>query len=126
MSNSNGTGEPVQDVAQDVSAELREIGRELRSRANDVRKEAVKQLNTAAETIRKEARERGADDSTLKGADDVAKGLEKAAQYLNSHSVEQFGSETARVVRRNPLRALVIAFGVGLLMGILMGSGKKS
>lgn len=126
MSNNNGSGEPVQDVAQEVSEELREIGRELRSRANDVRKEAVKQLNAAAETIRKEARERGADSSTLRGADEVAKGLEKAAQYLNSRSVEQFGSDTARVVRRNPLRALVIAFGVGLLMGILMSGGKKS
>ena len=52
MNAHNGTGEKVQDTARDVAKELGEFGRELRQRANSVRKEAVKQLNHAAESIR--------------------------------------------------------------------------
>jgi ElaB/YqjD/DUF883 family membrane-anchored ribosome-binding protein len=123
MAPSNGIDEKVEDVAQDVSKELRELGRELRHRANDVRKETAKQLHNAATTIRKEAREAGAGAEAVQSADELAKGLEKAAHYLNSKSVEQMGEDTVKVVRRYPLRAVLVTFVVGALIGMwLRGS----
>ncbi len=121
----NGTGEKVQDAAQDVAKELSELGRELRQRANSVRKEAVKQLNHAAESIRREVRESTEDKEAQDRADEVAKGLEKAAHYLNTNSVEQMGSEATKVVRSNPISALLIALGIGMVIGLLLNSGNK-
>lgn len=125
MNGQNGTGEKVQDTARDVAKELSELGRELRQRANSVRKEAVKQLNHAADSIRKESREATDDKDAHATADEVAKGLEKAAHYLNTNSVEQMGSEATKVVRQNPISALLVALGVGMVIGLLLNSGSK-
>jgi ElaB/YqjD/DUF883 family membrane-anchored ribosome-binding protein len=126
MAPNNGTDEKIEDVAQDVAKELREMGREFRHRANDVRKEAAKQLHTAAATIRKESRQAGAGEELTQNADELAKGLEKAAHYLNSKSVEQMGDDATRVVQRYPLRAVIITFVVGALIGIMLrGSDNK-
>jgi ElaB/YqjD/DUF883 family membrane-anchored ribosome-binding protein len=129
MNGQNGTGEKLQDsaqdVANDVSKELGELGRELRQRANSVRKEAVKQLNHAAESIRKEARETTDDQPSHQTADEGAKGLEKPAHYLNTNSVEQMGTEATKAVRQNPISALLIALGIGMVIGLLLNSGNK-
>lgn len=120
MTAQNGRAETADEIAR----ELREVQRQLRSRANDVRKEVVKQLYTGAETIRREAREANAGDDARHSADELARGLEKAASYLNSRSVEDMGEEVVRVVRRNPIRAVIIAFAVGALMGLMMRGDK--
>lgn len=120
----NGVGETLADAAQDVAAKSRELGREFRQRANDVRKEAAKQLFAAAETIRKEAHEAGAAGDVKQGADEIAKGLEKAAAFLRDRSVEQMGDEAVRVVRKNPMRAVIVAFIVGLIIGLLLREDK--
>lgn len=125
MAPHNGTDEKVQEAAQDVSKELRELGRELRGRANDVRKEAAKSLNSVASTIRKEVRDVGAGTEAMQNADELAKNLEKAASYLNSKSVEDMGGDATRVVQRYPLRAVFITFIVGLLIGIMMRGDNK-
>jgi uncharacterized protein YukE len=125
MADTNGTEERVHETAQEVSEELRELGRELRHRADDVRKEAAKQLNTAAQTIRKEVRQAGAEGDIQEKADDLAKGLEKAASYLNSRSVEQLGGDATRVVQHYPLRAVFITFIIGLLLGLMLRGDNK-
>jgi len=124
MAPTNGTEEKVQEAAQDVSKELREMGRELRGRANDVRKEAAKSLNSVAATIRKEVRDVGAGTEAMQNADELAKGLEKAASYLNSKSVEEMGGDATRVVQRYPLRAVFLTFIVGLLIGLMLRGDK--
>jgi ElaB/YqjD/DUF883 family membrane-anchored ribosome-binding protein len=117
-------GNEVRD-AEDIAKELRELGRELRHRANDARKEVVKQLHTSADTIRREARQATDDAEAQKRADELAKGLEKAANYLNSRSVEDMGAEATRVVQRYPLRAVIITFVVGALLGMILSGGNK-
>jgi ElaB/YqjD/DUF883 family membrane-anchored ribosome-binding protein len=120
----NGTGEQVQDVVEDVSEDLHELGRELRHRADEVRKETVKTLNSAAATIRKEAREATEDSNAHRTADELAKSLERTAHYLHTHSIDQMGNEATRVVRQNPMRVALIAFAIGLLLGVVMrGNG---
>jgi ElaB/YqjD/DUF883 family membrane-anchored ribosome-binding protein len=125
MAPNNGVDEKAEEAVQDVTKELRELGREFRHRANDVRKEAAKQLNTAAATIRKESRQAGAGAEIADNADELAKGLEKAAHYLNSKSVEQMGDDATRVVQRYPLRAVIITFVVGALIGIMLRGNDK-
>lgn len=125
MADTNGAVEKkAEELAQEAAAELRELKRELRKRAEDVRKETVKQLNKAADTIRKEARESDVSGELKHTADDVAKGLEKAAHYLNSHTLDEMGEEATRVVQKNPIRAVVIALIVGLLLGMMLRGDK--
>ncbi|NWG18169.1 MAG: hypothetical protein HXY41_16215 [Chloroflexi bacterium] len=122
----NGTTDKkAEDAAQEIARDLRELQRELRGRANDVRKEVVKQLYAGAQTIRREASEAKVGGEAKRNADELARGLEKAASYLNSRSIEDMGEEAVRVVRKNPMRAVMVAFGVGLLMGIMMRGGDK-
>lgn len=125
MAHTNGAATQADDVKQDVQDDLKEMGREIRQRANDVKQEVVKQLYAAAETIRKEVKESQLEGDGKNTANDVAKGLEKAATYLNSRSVEQMGGEATRVVRRNPMRAVMVAFIVGLLLGVIVRGGDK-
>ncbi len=115
----------VKNRAEDASQEMNEMGRELRQRANDIRKEAVKQMNAAADSIRKEAHDSTDNPDAHKAADEVAKGLEKTAHYLNDHSVEDMGAEATKVVRSNPLRVVFVTFVVGLIIGIMMRGNDK-
>lgn len=125
MPTANGTADKIHDVTEEVTKDLGEVGRELRHKANEIRKDAVSQLNKAAETMRREVRTSSEDAAAHKTADEVAKGLEKAAHYLNTHSVEQMGDEATKVVKRNPMRVMLIALGVGLILGLLMRGGDK-
>lgn len=124
MSDKNGEVTDLQreaeELAQRTREELKELGRELRKRAETVRIEAVKQLHQAAETIRKEARERASDELVHNNADRLAQGLERTAHYLNTHTVDQMGEDAASRVRKNPLRILSIVFIVGLFIGMFL------
>ncbi len=124
MAETNGAADNAEQMAKEAAKELQELRRELRKRAEDVRKETVKQLNKAAETIRKEAHEATIEDEFKQSADNIARGLEKAASYLNSRTVDQMGEDATRVVQKNPIRAVVIALIVGLLMGLMMRGDK--
>ncbi len=125
MANTNGAATQAEDIQQEEQDDLKEVGREIRKRANDVKEEVVKQLFGAAETIRKEAKEAHLEGDGKTAAYDVAKGLEKAATYLNSRSVEKMGDDATRVVRRNPMRAVMVALIVGLLLGIMLKGSDK-
>lgn len=126
MSATNGTAaEKAEQVAQEAQEELQELSRELRKRAEDARKEVVKQLNTVADTIRREARDAHASGEVKASADSVAKNLEKAAHYINSRSVDRLGEDAVRVVRKNSMTAIIIAFVIGLLIGLMMRGDSK-
>jgi ElaB/YqjD/DUF883 family membrane-anchored ribosome-binding protein len=112
--------EKVEQVAEDAADNLRELVRESRQRADELKKQVVKQLNSAAETMRREAREAGAADDAQTAIDNLAGGMEKAAHYLNKHSYDDMTADASRVVRRNPLRALAVTFVVGLVAGMVL------
>lgn len=124
MSPSNGN-ENADQVIEEIKKEASELGREIRQRAEDVKKETVKQLNNAAQTIRKEVREAKVDKEAVQKADELAKNLEKTAHYLNSHSVDQMGEQATRVVTKNPMRAVIVAFIIGFLLGLMLRGDSK-
>ncbi len=107
-----------QDGAEAAKAEFQELGREMRERAEEVRKEVVKQLFGVAETIRDEARDNEAEGEMLDATDKIAEGLEKTANYLDSRTVDTLGEDATRVVRRNPWRVIMMMFAIGIGLGI--------
>jgi ElaB/YqjD/DUF883 family membrane-anchored ribosome-binding protein len=122
MDDTNGA-DKAEDLAKEAAKELNELTRELRHRAEDVRKEAVKQLNKAADTIRKEAHTSEIEE-LKQSADDLAKGLEKAANFLNSRTVDKMSEDATRIVQKNPMRTAVVALIIGLLLGLMMRGDK--
>ena len=108
------------ELREDATRELREFGREVRHKADDAKKDVVARLFDAADTIRREAREAKAGDDAEKAADNVAKGLEKAAHYLKRHSYEDMGDDVERAVKRKPMRALSIALVAGIVIGLIL------
>jgi ElaB/YqjD/DUF883 family membrane-anchored ribosome-binding protein len=113
MATSNGA-----ESAQQVDAN--EAKREVYARAEEIRKEAAKKLNTAAENIRKEVRENDVDPEAIAKADEIAAHLEKTAQYLNDHSLEQMGQDATEAVQNNPWQAVLIAFVIGFIVAMLL------
>lgn len=116
----------IEGLADEANKELRELGRQVRHKANDAKKDVVGRLYEAAETIRREAREANSGKEGEQAADNVARGLEKAAHYLNRHSFEDMGDDMERVVKRSPMRALIIATLVGIVIGLVLRGGRRS
>ena len=116
--NSTQTEQLARDAAKGVS----ELGRTARKRADDAKKEAVKGLNTAAASLRREAHELGASTEIRDSVDEMARGLERAASYLRKHSYEQMGQDVTRVVRRSSFRTILLVFVTGIVVGLFIRS----
>jgi ElaB/YqjD/DUF883 family membrane-anchored ribosome-binding protein len=120
----NGKHTDIQGRAEDIASEaadsLRDLGRNARGTAEDVKKQAVKLLNTAADTIRKESRQAGAKGEVRDSVDNIASGLEHAAHYLRKHSYEDMSEDMTKSVQRNPWRTVAIIFVVGIIIGMML------
>ena len=115
----------VDELREDANRELREFGREVRQKADEAKKEVVERLFEAADTIRRETREAKANKDAEQAADNVAKGLEKAAHYLKRRSYEDMGDDVERVVKRRPMRAVGMALVAGIVIGLILRGGSR-
>lgn len=112
-------------MADEIRQDINEFKRNLRKGAEEVKKEAVKQLNSRAEAIRKEARESNMDPEVIAQADQMAANLEKAATYLNNRSVEQMGADIDRAIDQNTGRVILITLVIGFMLGFMMRGGRR-
>ena len=115
----------VDELREDANRELREFGREVRQKADEAKKEVVERLFEAADTIRRETREAKANKDAEQAADNVAKGLEKAAHYLKRRSYEDMGDDVERVVKRRPMRAVGMALVAGIVIGLILRGSSR-
>lgn len=111
MATSNG--------AEKVEVDVNEIRREALEKADEIRKEAAKKLNAAAEAIRKEVRENDVDKDGIKKADEIATHLEKTATYLANNTLEEMGEDATELVTRNPWQAVLVALIIGVFIGMM-------
>lgn len=122
------TVENVQQAVAQVSTEawrnVAEASRTMRESAYTVKDGAADSLLKAAENIRREA-VKGGNDEVIRQAHRLARGMEKAAVYLDSHTFDQIGLEATETVKENPWQALGIAFIIGLIIGLLLNSGHR-
>jgi ElaB/YqjD/DUF883 family membrane-anchored ribosome-binding protein len=107
------TGEQLANAGSEVSRKATQV-------AEEARKESAKALQKAADRLRREVREGGGDDNAVKLTDDVASSLEKTALYLKETSVPEMEQELKERVQAQPFQALLVAFGVGLLVGLIV------
>ena len=117
----NGNGkQDAEKIADDVSKNVSEIGRELHHHAENAKSDMVKALYEAAKSLRKQTRDVGAAQDVQERVDDVAKGFEKAAGYLKHNSYSDMGEDAVHTVKRYPMQTIAIIFVVGVVIGLLM------
>lgn len=117
MATTNGKEETEEKVAE---IDVNELRREAFAKADEIRSEAAKKLNVAAEAIRKEVRDKEADAEAVEKADEVATHLEKTATYLDDHTVEEMTDDATTVVVENPWRAVLMALVIGIILGLIL------
>ena len=120
-------GENVQQTVAQVGSEafrtVSEASRSMRESAYTVKETASNSLLSAAENIRREA-VKGGNEDVIRQAHRMARSMEKAAVYLDSHTFDQIGEAAVETVKENPWQSLGIAFIIGLLIGLLFSGGR--
>jgi len=72
-------------------------------------------MSTVAGSLRQAAPRQGV---ASNAASVVAEQLDSGGRYLQEHGVSAITDDIAGAIRRNPLPALAIAFGIGLCIGL--------
>ncbi len=127
----NKVAETVQQKAEEVSANvsastaqaMAEARRAMRENADTAKDKASDALLNAADTIRTEAL-KGGNDEMIRQAGQLSRGIEKAALYLDSHTLDQIGEEATEMVKQNMWQTLGLAALIGLLLGMILGGNR--
>jgi ElaB/YqjD/DUF883 family membrane-anchored ribosome-binding protein len=122
-----GLSQKTQDAARSLSEKAKEAAAAVSQRAGDLAHKAQDQADDAlasmgqrmtsmAGSLRQAAPREGVA-GTAAGA--FANRLESGGRYLQDHGVSEISDDVTGIVRRNPLPALGIAFGVGVVIGLV-------
>jgi uncharacterized protein YjbJ (UPF0337 family) len=106
-------GDKTAGVVASVSAKAQEFGATAAKKAN----EAAPLVGGKMESLATAIRERAPSEGTLgKATTKVADGLESASHYLQEKKFDHLGEDLMGLVRRYPLRSLLIGLGLGFLL----------
>jgi len=113
------TASNLADKARDTAANIGDRAREavsnLPGQAEDALSSVGQRMTSLADQLRENAPREG---MLGTAASSVAEGLRTGGQYLQEHDFSDMGQDVTRMVRSYPLQSLLVAFGVGCLMGM--------
>jgi uncharacterized protein YjbJ (UPF0337 family) len=112
-------GDKTGGAVANVSAKAREFGSNMATKANEAAPVIGEKMKSLASVIREKAPREGALGTT---ATKVVGGLESASSYLQEKKFDHLGEDFKSLVRRYPLRTLLIGLGLGFL---LVGRSRK-
>ncbi|MDZ4769122.1 MAG: hypothetical protein SGJ24_08345 [Chloroflexota bacterium] len=116
----------LQDAADQISAEAVELARELRQTADEARKGMIRTLNESALNLRQGTRDAGGSPEIVGAVDQVAKGFERAASYLDERTVDEIRQDAEQTIKQNSTLIIIVVLIVGVILGVLLrGSGDK-
>ena len=85
--------------------------------------QATEAVGAGMESLGKAIREHEPHDGVLNVAGEaVANKLEAGGRYLEEHGLKGIGEDLTNMIRRNPVPALLIGVGIGLLFARIMRS----
>ena len=111
----------VTDAAGKVKDKTEEFGRSVQHKIDEQRTTTADNLHSAASSIHESA-ETGSQ-KVRELAHGAADTLDATAGYIRDHDVQAMLGDVENVVRRFPGRSLLIAAGVGFLLGRAMRPG---
>ena len=111
------TVETVRDKAEDVAGDVKEratqVGSQVAERADAATTTVGERMTDAAETIRQKAPASG---PHAEAADTAADTLQRAGSYLQEQDLSDMRADLEGLIRRHPVEALLIGFGIGYLL----------
>jgi ElaB/YqjD/DUF883 family membrane-anchored ribosome-binding protein len=107
----------AQDWAGNVANKAQETASAVIDKADDGIAAVGHQMNALGGKVRDAAPHNGAIGSA---ATAVANELQAGGHYLEGHGLEAIGKDLTDVVRRHPVPALMIGFGIGCLIGMTL------
>jgi ElaB/YqjD/DUF883 family membrane-anchored ribosome-binding protein len=113
----------AQDDLIDIQVQMRDLRRELVSRAQGVKDRAVAELQAAAARIRREA-ESVEDAEAAQKAEDLAAELEHTASRLSRARMDEITQGVTSTARENVWKTVLTAFVMGLAIGIVIGANR--
>jgi uncharacterized protein YjbJ (UPF0337 family) len=112
-------GDKTGRVVDNMSVKARELSATAAKKANEAAPAIGEKMESLANVIRRKAPRDGKIGTT---ASKVAGGLDSASHYLHERKFDHLGEDFRGLVRRYPLRSVLIGLGLGFL---LAGRNKK-
>ncbi len=114
----------INDELADIRLQLLELRNDLALRAASAKERVAGELKAAAARVRQEG-QKNEDTEAVQRMSDLADRLDATAAYLDEHSLEEIGDEVTLKAQANVWQVVGIAFLIGLILGFLLGSGKR-
>jgi len=108
-------GDKARDTASHLGDKARDAAANVGNRAEDALSNVGQRMTSLADQLRENAPREG---MVGTAASTVADNLRAGGRYLQEHDFSDMGQDMTRVVRNYPLQSLMVAFGVGCLMGM--------
>lgn len=107
----------VADAAATAKQKASEVGRQAGEQIDAKRGPAADSLQSAASAIHEKADSLPGGETVKSVAHSAAEKLDSTAGYIREHDVQAMLSDVENMVRRNPGPSLLIAAGIGFLIG---------
>lgn len=111
-----GTFATVAEKAKEATESVRETAGTMATQAGHKMEEATENLGKGMRSLAGTIRERGGDRAFGSAASTVAEGLETGGRYLEREGLEGMGADLVKMIRRNPVPAVLIGVGLGFLL----------
>jgi hypothetical protein len=113
-------GQKAQNVASTVAHKAQDVAGAVAEKTDDALATVGSGMSALAGTIRDKGPQGGVLGSAASG---LASGLQAGGDYLQRHGVGDMLNDLTGVIRRYPLQALLVGFGVGFLLARVTSRG---
>jgi hypothetical protein len=126
----SGIAERAKDTASSVAEQARSAAssaahtaRDVASQAGQKAEDATSSVGSGMQSLASSLRDKGPHEGMMGTATSrVADSLDSGGRYLQEHGLSGLGDDLTNLIRRNPIPAVLIGFGVGFLIARSMRS----
>jgi ElaB/YqjD/DUF883 family membrane-anchored ribosome-binding protein len=106
--------------AQEAGSTVAQKASELASTAGERTEGALSNVGQGMSTLAGQIRQNAPEGTLGSAAGAVADRLQQSGRYLQEHGLRDMADDMTSVVRRYPVAALSVGFGVGFLLGMAL------
>jgi len=107
-------GQKVQEAASTAGHKVQDAAAAVGHRAEDATAAVGRGLETAADTVREKLPHEG---MLGRASEAVADTLDRTGRYIEEKNIRGIANDVTEVIRRNPIPAVLVAVGLGFLLG---------
>jgi hypothetical protein len=107
-------GQKVQDFAQTATQKVSDAASTVGHKAEDATSSLGSGLQTAADKVREKLPHEG---MLGRASEAVAGALDRSGHYIEERNISGMAEDMTAIIRRNPIPAVLLAVGLGFLLG---------